>query len=161
MMLTNFHSFVVGPPIIPPKTASAIGETIHTIWQVFSGAANVQPFLGLPQVVDVRDVSQLLRYSAEHPEETNGERYIASASASHPQAIADILREELKNDVKALQRILPGTPGQGYTKDYQSIQGQGEFYVDSSKAKKLLEGQQWIPYQQSVIDTAKTFVGLV
>ena len=79
----------------------------------------------LPQAVDVRDVAQLLRYSVENPEETNGERYIASSSSSHPQAIADILREEFKADAKTLARILEVTPGKGYSFDYQSIDGQG------------------------------------
>jgi len=115
----------------------------------------------LPQVVDVRDVAQLLRYPIEHPDETNGERYIASASINHPQAIADILREELKGDAKALARIPEGTPRKGYRSDYQQIDGQGGIDVDSSKARKLLEGGQWIPYRQTVIDTAKSFVGLV
>lgn len=116
---------------------------------------------GLPYSVDVRDVAQLLRYTIEHPTETNGERYIASAAVNHPQAVADILREELKSDTKALSRIFEGTPGKGYTKDYQHIDGQGGFEVDSSKARKLLEAGEWIPYQKSVIDTAKTFFGLV
>jgi nucleoside-diphosphate-sugar epimerase len=116
---------------------------------------------GLPQVVDVRDVAQLLRYPIEHPDETNGERYIASGSANHPQAIADILRQEFKNDAKAVERIPIGNPGKGYASDYSRIDGQGELYVDSSKAQKLLEGGEWVPYRQSVIDTAKTFRGLV
>ncbi|KAH7401533.1 putative NAD dependent epimerase/dehydratase [Pyrenochaeta sp. MPI-SDFR-AT-0127] len=153
--------FVIGPPLIAPLTASAIGETIHSIWEVFSGTSNIEPLAGLPQAVDVRDVAQLLRYTIENPLETNGERYIASASINHPQAVADILREEFKSDPKALARILEGHPGKGYTQDYQSIDGQGGFGIDSSKAKKLLEGGNWIPYQKSVIDTARTFVGLI
>jgi nucleoside-diphosphate-sugar epimerase len=109
----------------------------------------------------VRDVAQLLRYAVEHPDETNGERYLASGSISHPQAIADVLREELKEDAKALKRIVEGTKGQGYSADYSKIDGQEGYDVDSSKAAKLLDGGKWIPYKQSVIDTAKTFVGLV
>ncbi|KAH7085576.1 hypothetical protein BKA63DRAFT_20804 [Paraphoma chrysanthemicola] len=153
--------FVIGPPLIAPKSASAVGETIHSIWQVFSGVPDTTPMAGLPQVVDVRDVAQLLRYPIEHPDETNGERYIASASANHPQAIADVLRQEFKNDAKTLERIAVGNPGKGYSADYSRIDGQGDIDVDSSKARKLLEGGAWIPYDRSVIDTAKTFVGLV
>ncbi|KAF2025053.1 putative NAD dependent epimerase/dehydratase [Setomelanomma holmii] len=158
----KYPSFVIGPPLLPPKTASAVGETIQSIWQVFSGVPDIQPIMaGLPQVVDVRDVAQLLRYSIEHPEETNGERYIASGSANHPQAIADILREEFTGDGKALERIPVGSPGMGYKSDYSQIVGQVELYVDSSKARKVLDGGEWIPYRQSIVDTAKTFVGLV
>lgn len=153
--------FVIGPPLIAPKTADTVGETIHSIWQVFSGVPDTQPLTMLPQVVDVRDVAQLLRYPIEHPEETNGERYIASATINHPQAIADILREEYKGDAKTLARIPEGTKGKGYTADYQQIDEQGGIDVDSSKARKLLEDGDWIPYKQSIIDTAKSFVGLV
>ncbi|KAH8727211.1 putative NAD dependent epimerase/dehydratase [Phaeosphaeriaceae sp. PMI808] len=154
--------FVIGPPLIAPKTVSAVGETIHNIWQVFSGVSDLKPFPGLSEVVDVRDVAQLLRYPIEHPVETNGERYIASGSISHPQATADILREELKSDASALARISKGTPGKGYRSDYQQIDDdQGGNDVDSSKARKLLEGGEWISHKKSVIDTAKTFVGLV
>lgn len=115
----------------------------------------------LPQVVDVRDVAQLTRYPIEHPDETNGERFIASSSTNHPQAIADILREEFAGDAKALARIPKGVPGKGYTPDYQQIDGQGGIDVDGSKAMKLLEGGQYIPYRQTVVDTAKAFAGLV
>jgi nucleoside-diphosphate-sugar epimerase len=117
--------------------------------------------LGLPQSVDVRDVAQLLRYTIENPEKTNGERYIASGSINHPQAVADILREEFKGDAKTLERIPPGTPGKGYSSDYQTTDGQGGISVDSSKARKLLEGGQWIPYPESVVDTARTFTALL
>ena len=119
------------------------------------------PGPGLPHAVDVRDVAQLLRYPIEHPDETNGERYLASGSVSHPQAVADILRLEMKDDAKALERIPVGKPGVGYAKDYQIMDGQGGIDVDSSKARKLLQGGEWIPYKQSVIETAKAFVGLV
>jgi nucleoside-diphosphate-sugar epimerase len=112
-------------------------------------------------VVDVRDVAQLLRYCIEHSVETDGERYIASAAANHPQAIADILRERLKDDKKSLARIPEGTKGKGYSADYERIDEQGGIHVDSSKARKLLEGSNWLPYQQSVIDTAESFAGLV
>ncbi|KAL6707367.1 hypothetical protein ACN47E_004146 [Coniothyrium glycines] len=153
--------FVIGPPLIAPKTASAVGDTIRSIYNVFAGVSDVQVMAGLPQSVDVRDVAQLLRYVIEHPDATDGERYIACGSINHPQAVADILRKELKDDTKALSRIAAGTPGKGYASDYQSIDNQGGFYVDGSKAKVLLEGEQWTPYEQSVVDTARTFVGLV
>jgi hypothetical protein len=151
----------MGPPLIPPKTAAEVGGTVQSVWQVFSGVRDVQPVTMLPQVVDVRDVAQLLKYPIEHADETNGERYIASAAINHPQAIADVLREELKDDAKALARIPRGTPGKGYSPDYQTLDGQGDIHVDGSKAKKLLEGGQYISYKQMVVDTAKAFAGLV
>ncbi|KAJ4365741.1 hypothetical protein N0V83_008361 [Neocucurbitaria cava] len=161
MMASVNPVFVIGPPLVAPKTAYAVGGTIQSIYQVFAGASNILPSSTVPQAVDVRDVAQLLRYAVEHPHETNGERYIASSSINHPQAVADILREEWKSDVKALERIAVGKPGEGYSMDYQSVDEQGGYYIDSSKARKLLEGGQWIRYKQSVIDTAMMFIGLV
>jgi nucleoside-diphosphate-sugar epimerase len=108
----------------------------------------------VPQVVDVRDVAQLLRYVIEHPDETDGERYLASAGVSHPQAIADVLREE------GFEGIVEGEKGKGYSADYQSMDGMGGYDVDSGKARALLEGGEWIGFRKSVVDTARTFVGL-
>lgn len=107
-------------------------------------------------MVDVRDVAQLLRYAVEHPEQTNGERYIASGAVDHPQALKDILRDEFE---EARKRIVEGEKGVGYSADYQDREG--GYRVDSSKAKKLLEGGDWISYRKSVVDTAKSFVGLI
>lgn len=147
--------FVIGPPLQPPKTESQVGETIRSIWTVFSGSPHPPHMAGLPQVVDVRDVAALTLYPFEHPEETNGERYIASSAASHPQAVADILRKEFPG---ARSRIVEGKPGEGYLSSYE-VDPQTTTPVDSSKAKKLLG--EWMPYEKSVIDTAKSFEGLL
>jgi nucleoside-diphosphate-sugar epimerase len=147
--------FVIGPQLVAPKSDKQIGETIRAIWTVFSGQPHPAPSAALPQTVDVRDVAALMLYPIEHPQETNGERYIASSAASHPQAIADILRKEFP---EARSRIVEGTPGQGYLKGYVEDNTQTT-PADSSKAKKLLG--EWIPFEQSVVDTAKSFAHLV
>ncbi|KAF2794978.1 NAD(P)-binding protein [Melanomma pulvis-pyrius CBS 109.77] len=147
--------FVIGPPLLAPKTPSAVSETIHTIWTVFSGAPLPPPMTGLPQTVDVRDVAALVLYPIEHPEATDGERYIASNAAGHPQAVADILRKAFP---EARGRIVEGTPGAGYKKGYEA-DAEISTPVDGSKGKKLIG--EWIPYEKSVVDTAKQFVGLV
>ena len=110
---------------------------------------------GLPQTVDVRDVAALVLYPIEHPEETDGERYIASSAAGNPQAIADILRREFP---EAKNRIVEGTPGEGYKKGYEADNTQTT-PVDSSKAKKLIG--DWVSFETSVVDTAKQFAHLV
>jgi nucleoside-diphosphate-sugar epimerase len=110
---------------------------------------------GLPQTVDVRDVAALVLYPIEHPEETDGERYIASSAAGHPQAIADILRREFP---EARSRIVEGAPGKGYKKGYEADESQTT-PVDSSKGRKLLG--EWIAYEKSVVDTARQFAHLV
>jgi hypothetical protein len=39
--------------------------------------------------------------------------------------------------------------------------GEEGYRVDSGKARRLLEGGEWISYRKSVVDTAKGFVGLL
>jgi nucleoside-diphosphate-sugar epimerase len=147
--------FVIGPSLNPPASISQISETVRPIWTVFSGGKG-EAQGALPHIVDVRDVAQLLRYAVEHPEETDGERYIASSAVSNEQAIRDILRDEF---VEARGRIEEGERGVGYREDGKEV-GEG-YRVDSGKARKLLEGGEWISYGKSVVDTARGFVGLV
>lgn len=147
----------MGPSLIPPTSISSIGETVQSIWKTFSGQTPSPP-TALPHVVDVRDVAQLLRYAVEHPEQTNGERYIASGAVDHPQALRDILREEF---AEARARIEEGVKGEGYSADYQDRGTKDGYRVDSGKARALLEGGEWISYRKTVVDTAKAFVGLI
>ncbi|ORY09777.1 hypothetical protein BCR34DRAFT_366207 [Clohesyomyces aquaticus] len=147
--------FVYGPPLQPPKTESAVGETVRAIWTIFSGAPHPGAIPGLPFTVDVRDVAKLMLYPIAHPDATNGERYIASSAAGSPQAIADILRSAFPD---AKDRIVEGNPGEGYSKDYE-VDKETTVDVDNSKATALIG--DWIPFKKSVVDTAKTFVGLV
>ncbi|KAF2466761.1 NAD(P)-binding protein [Lindgomyces ingoldianus] len=147
--------FVIGPPLLPPKTESAVSETIRSIWTVFSGGPLPVGVPGLTQTVDVRDVAALMLYPIEHPESTNGERYIASSAVGGAQAMADILREVFPD---ARGRIVEGTPGEGYKKDF-TVDKEKITDINSSKAKTLLGG--WTGYEKSVVDTAKTFAGLV
>lgn len=148
--------FVVGPALLPPKTPAQIPTTTYTIWQVFSGAPLPEPLPFLPQVVDVRDVAALFLYAIAHPEETNGERYIASGAVGHPQAFADIIRREMP---ETRDRVQEGTPGQGYLPTYEADEAKVA-KVDSSKAKKAL-GRDWTGLEKTVLDTAESFKGLI
>jgi len=147
--------FVIGPPLSAPRTEAAIGDTYRNIWTIFSGAPHYEEPGFLPQVVDVRDVAALMLYPIEHPQETDGERYIASSAAAHPQAYADILRKAYP---EAKNRIVEGTPGEGYKKGYLADESVTQL-VDSTKAEKLLG--KWVPLEKSVVDTAKSLEGLV
>lgn len=141
--------FVIGPALIVPETSSQVPRTTRPIYDVYSGVANVQPRPGLPYVVDVFDVAQLIRYPIEHHEGTNGERYIASGSVDRPQAVADILREEFKHVNGTSERIGEGSPEKTYGKASREVEGQA-VYLDSSKANSLLQGGEWTHYRQSI-----------
>ena len=152
--------FVIGPPLVAPKTVDQIGETVRSTWDIFSGSEFPGPGIvpGLGAVVDVRDVAAQTEYIIAHPEETDGERYLSSAAHSTAQSVADVLRKTFPD---AKRRIVEGTPGEGYSPDYQVFDKQTTPVFDGSKAKKLLEGNEYIPYEQSIVDTAKAFVHLL
>lgn len=71
------------------------------------------------------------------------------------------MRQEF-TDEASRKRIKEGEKGKGYSKDYQEVEDREKQYVvDSRKAKKVLEGGEWIGLGKSVVDTARGFGGLV
>jgi hypothetical protein len=156
--------FVIGPPLIAPKTAAEISVTISAIWDAFRGGKFSAPdstaslTAGLGHTVDVRDVAAQVEYIIAHPKQTNGERYLSSAAIATAQSNADILRKAFPN---AKGRILEGTPRKGYSADYTLFDKENVQDVDGSKAKQLLKVGEYIPHEKSVIETAKSFAHLV
>lgn len=152
--------YVIGPPLIAPKTVAEINQIVHAFWNIFTGAEYPKAGLtaGIGATVDVRDVAAQIEYAISHPEETDGERYISSAAVSTAQSTADILRKAFPD---AKNRIVEGTPGEGYKHDYTLLDKTSTQDVDGSKAKKLLKGGEYIPHEKSIIDTAKSFAHLV
>jgi len=154
-------SFVAGPPVTTPQTPDQVTETNAFIWDVLTGkdiaTAGVAGFGGVQGssgYVDVRDVSRVIVFAAEHPDETDGERYLLSAHFAGAQAAADILREAYPDRRGVIQT---GTPGEGY---YPGYKFGGEKVFDSSKAVKA-SGQDFIPFEKTVLDTAKAFEHLL
>lgn len=148
--------FVIGAPLITPKTKGDVGETIAPIWSVFSGAAYATGSTPTTATVDVNDVAGLVQAVIDDPKKSDGQRYIASSAVATPQAIADVLRKAFPD---AKERIAEGEPGVGYRKDYQA-DPEKDVVFQNSKARVLL-GRDWVPYEESVVDTAKAFVHLV
>ncbi|MCJ1405848.1 hypothetical protein MMC11_009078 [Xylographa trunciseda] len=142
---------VVGPPVQPPPTASSLNETLRPTWAVFSGASTtIPPTIGSASYVDVRDVAAIHVWCAEHPTESNGQRYLMANGRGTPQAAADILRKAYPDR----KEIPVGEPGSDYEADYGWPKGGQSF--DSAKAKKAL-GREFVLYDQSILDTAKVF----
>lgn len=70
-----------------------------------------------------------------------------------------MLRKEFPD---ARGRIVEGTPGQGYSADYQPVKGNAQVpTVDSGKARGLLGDKGWIGYEKSIVDTAESFKALL
>ncbi|CAJ0547722.1 Ff.00g044760.m01.CDS01 [Fusarium sp. VM40] len=141
-------TFVMGPqPGL--ESISKIGSTTGFIWQVFSGQEIPKPFTPDPSYVDVRDIARVAVFSVDHPEKTNGERFLLTSGIVPPQAAADILRKEYpeRQDI-----IKVGQPGEGYYPGYGYPE---ERVLDASKAIKLT-GQDFYPVEQTIIDAAKS-----
>ncbi|KAF2838694.1 NAD(P)-binding protein [Patellaria atrata CBS 101060] len=147
--------FVIGPALKAPSSPDKIGETPKPIWYTLTGQEIPPPFGGTSTFVDVRDVSRLMVFAVQYPEITSGERYIACGGLAGEQAQRDILRAQYP-DRHHIIKI--GEPGKGYRADYRFPEG--VVSIDNSKAVKAT-GQDWIPYDQSVIDTAKSFEHLL
>ncbi|KAK6341498.1 hypothetical protein TWF696_008570 [Orbilia brochopaga] len=148
-------AWVSGPPIVPPTDASKITITNQTIWEIFAGKSEWFPLGKFAAYIHAYDVARLFVWAAQHPEKANGERYLAAAGAASEQAIQDILREAYpgRRDV-----IKEGEKGKGYNKEYAF---DPEWYgLDVTKAVKAT-GQDWIKFDQMVLDTAKAFEHLV
>lgn len=150
-------SFVAGPPLTVPESPEKISETNEFIWLVLSGQEFPPGPTGYGGYVDVRDVARLAVFSVEHPEIANGQRYIVGGNGNvgNPQAVADILRKAYpdRNEI-----IKEGTPGKGYLPGWKAAEG--GIVVVSDKTVEAT-GQKWIPYDQTVLDTAKSFEPLL
>ncbi|KAK6543553.1 hypothetical protein TWF694_000297 [Orbilia ellipsospora] len=148
-------AWVSGPPVVSPKDASKISETILTIWQIFSGKKDFISLGDHSTYVHVFDVARLFVWAAQNSAKANGERYLALAGRGGDQAVMDILSEAYPTR----RDVMPqGEKDQGYTKDY--LWPEGGMNFDISKAVKAT-GQDWIKYEKVVLDTAKAFEHLV
>lgn len=105
-------------------------------------------------------------WAFENSEKANGEGYIAATSYGPPQGVADILLYKYRG-AKIAENILVGSPGKGYI-GYNEETGeisQPDYLPESPRpsAKKAQEsiGLTWIPFKQSVIETAGVLEALL
>ena len=158
---------VIGPPIVLPSIGADINETLKPVYDILSGSVSEIPAkIGSSAFVDVRDVATIHVWVYEHPEEANGQRYIATMSYGPPQGVADILRYHYK-DSKIGEKILIGNPGEGYI-GYNKETGEvsepdylPELPRPSGKKAQEAIGLKLIPFTQSVIETAKALEPLL
>lgn len=142
--------FVAGPPLVLPEDPSKLGETYEFIWKILAGGELQSLVAGREWYVDVRDVGKLVVYGVEQADKANGERYIARSSFGPPQAVADILREAYPERRGIIKE---GVVGQGYSAGHLKAPGVED--TDGSKAAGVLGG--YIPFKQTILDTAKAF----
>lgn len=97
--------------------------------------------------IDIRDVARVIMWSASNPKAADGERYLCASAVGGAQAVADILNKHMPS-----LGVAKGNPGQGYETGYPSAGGTIAF--SSDKTMKAT-GQDWIPYETTITDTAK------
>ncbi|KAF3929921.1 Dihydroflavonol-4-reductase [Arthrobotrys entomopaga] len=148
-------AWVSGPPVVPLRDASKIGETIQTIWQIFSGKQDYQSLGDHSTYIHAFDVARLFVWAAKNSSQANGERYLALAGKGGDQAVMDILGEGYPSRRGVMAQ---GEKGKGYNKDY--LWAEGGIGFDISKAVEAT-GEDWIKYDTVVLDTAKAFEHLV
>lgn len=158
---------VIGPPLILPSSGSQLNATLQPIYNILSGSVTeIPPKIGSGSYVDVRDVAALHVWAYEHPEKANGERYIACSGFGPPQAAADILHKNYKG-TKIADNIPVGSPGKDYigynnkTGEVSNVQFPPEYPRPvGTKAERVI-GIQWVPFTQSVVETAKVLEPLL
>lgn len=112
------------------------------------------PMQGFSSFIDVRDVAKTLTWAATTRDVSDGQRYIVASFQGHGQAVADILWKDAPEIVQGFDK---GNPGVGYSADYSP---NGDFgWADARKIAKAT-GFEWIPYEQSVVDSAKSLLHL-
>ena len=122
--ISAVHPAVVsGPPLFLPQTADSFSVSTALLWQVWAGE-EIPAGIGGGCFIDVRDVAEMHIWTANHPQQADGKRYLTAAGTANPQAAADLLHEWFPERSGIMER---GTPGEGYKKDYGFLEN-GQSY---------------------------------
>lgn len=105
-------------------------------------------------------------WAFEHPEKSDGERYLGVNGFGPAQAIVDVLRWHYKGTGIG-EKIVIGRSGEGYvgfnkeTGEVEEVRYPPEnMKVDGSKAAREM-GVKYISFPQSIVDTAKAMEPLL
>ncbi|OTA90223.1 hypothetical protein M434DRAFT_371671 [Hypoxylon sp. CO27-5] len=154
-MTTIQATYFIGPPLVPWKTKEQIPFSLTNLWKQIQGeeVPGQGSMLLYEGTIDIRDVARVIMWSVLNPKEADGERFLCASATGGTQANADILNKHMPS-----LGVAKGDPGQGYDPGYPSTSGSIAF--DGSKAVKAT-GQDWIPYETSILDTAKVLIQLL
>ncbi|KAI0020123.1 hypothetical protein F4780DRAFT_779858 [Xylariomycetidae sp. FL0641] len=153
-------AWVLGPPLSPPASPAAIAQTALPVWRLLTGSWSPPP-VAHGTTVDVRDVARVVVVACAGAgaggSALAGRRCIvgSNGNAGNAQAIADVLRRAYP-DRRAV--IPEGRPGEGYRPDYGYTPDHVRYLSDRAIQAT---GQEWIPYERIILDTAKAFEHLL
>ncbi|KAI1415361.1 NAD(P)-binding protein [Hypoxylon sp. FL1857] len=152
-MTTVHATYFIGPPLVPWKTKEQVPFSLTNLWKLLQGEDVPGSMLLYEGTVDIRDVARVILWSVLNPEKADGERFLCASATGGSQANADILNKHMPS-----LGVAKGNPGQGYEPGYPSTSGSIAF--DGSKAARVT-GQDWIPYETSILDTVKVLAQLL
>ncbi|KAM0786885.1 hypothetical protein ACM66B_002310 [Microbotryomycetes sp. NB124-2] len=144
----NFSLATICPPLIlgPPQQVVSDLKSLNTssgaVWSLVD--AKEVPDTAFPVETDVRDIAKAHLLAATKPEAA-GQRYLTIAHHFDNTQVAEIIK---KNFPEHTERIPEA-----------KVKQDPHFKTDSSHAEKQL-GIQWIPFEQTVIDTARELFNL-
>ncbi|KAJ3532941.1 hypothetical protein NM208_g8207 [Fusarium decemcellulare] len=146
-------AWVAGPPLIMPEDPEKLSDTAIIAYRVMMGQEVPPVGPGNGTHVDVRDVARLVVFAAENSKVADGQRYLAGGNGNFAniQAYRDILLRAYP-DRKSI--IGAGEPGKGYLEGYAEPPDARR--IDARKAAKAT-GQDWIPFEKTVLDAAKRY----
>lgn len=152
--MTTFQAtYFIGPPLIPWTSPSQLPFSLGNLFSLLTTKQIPGPSLIYENTIDVRDVARVILWSVLNPPSSDGQRYLCAAATGASQAMADILNKHMPE-----LGLVKGNPGEGYEEGYPSTSGNVAF--DGGKAVKAT-GQDWIPYETSIVETAKVLVPLL
>ncbi|KAI1767715.1 NAD(P)-binding protein [Hypoxylon sp. FL1150] len=140
-------TYFIGPPLVPWETKEQIPYSLGNVWKLLQKEDVPGPMLFYESSIDVRDVARVILWSVINSKTADGERYLCASAVGGAQATADILNKHMPS-----LGVTQGSPGQGYESGYPSTGGAIAF--DGKKAVEAT-GQDWIPYETSITDTAR------
>lgn len=149
---------VMGPPILLPTSPQGLNETLKPVWDIFTNSpklgGKLPPQIGGATWIDVRDVAEIHAWAAIHPEESGGERFLATNGKGPPQAVADLLRKEFP------EREIVGkeTEGQGWVEGWGwEDLAKGGQSADAAKMRRVLGRRELRGFRECVLETVGVF----
>ncbi|KAI0884360.1 NAD(P)-binding protein [Annulohypoxylon maeteangense] len=152
-MTTLQATYFIGPSLTPWTSPSQLPFSLGNLFSLLSTKQIPGPNLIYENTIDVRDVARVILWTVLNPVAADGQRYLCAAATGGSQAMADILNKYMPE-----LGLSKGTPGEGYEEDYPSTSGNVAF--DGKKAVEAT-GQEWIPYETSILDTTKALIPLL
>lgn len=143
-------ALVFGPLLLLPETPNGFSVSVALIWKCWAGE-EIPPVFGAGCYIDVRDIARMHLWTALHPADADGKRYLMAAGRGSTQAAVDLFH---KNLPERSEKMKKGNPGEGYVSGtYEFVEGEKSF--DNSLPLKALG--HFTGFEKSVLDMVPMF----